>query len=344
MAAMESGNLDPETFTVDCKGYYWLPPYIRDWGVHGIVNMYQALAVSCNTFFQEAGRRAGKDLIVKVAHEFGLGQKTGIDLPHEAEGLLPTPQWKKEVNSAIVNKKYNAKRKEIENSYDHLLNGAATQEEKDKISRQKKNALAKLEAQYKIDYNFETTWQPYDTFNMSIGQGSNKYTVIQLANYVATIANGGNRMQPYLVQKVVSPSGQVIKEFKPHVVEKADIDPGTIQEMKKAMHYAVTPGGTAYYIFSGLPLTISGGAKTGTAQTGRVGDRKNEDYHGVFIAFAPFDDPEIAFAGVVEYGSHGSTSAGLICKAVFEQYFGVKNYLIGDQPPLENQEITSETP
>ena len=72
---------------------------------------------------------------------------------------------------------------------DALIAAAATEDEKE-IESGKGKALNKIEAQYRIDYKFETTWQQFDTFNMSIGRGSNNYTVIQLANYVATLANG----------------------------------------------------------------------------------------------------------------------------------------------------------
>ncbi|NLW44444.1 MAG: penicillin-binding protein 2 [Syntrophomonadaceae bacterium] len=327
MAALESGSIDPGNDRVRCTGAYWIKPHIRCWGVHGTVNYYQGMATSCNVFFQEAGRRAGVNEMARVAREFGLGSKTGIDLPYEKSGLVPDPSWKKEVNSVIIDRRYEKKREETAKKYDALIAAAATEDEKKKLRAEKEKALNKIEAQYRIDYKFETTWQQFDTFNMSIGQGSNNYTVIQLANYVATLANGGYRYQPYLVQKVISPSGEVIKEFKPELIEKVDLKPETLAITREAMHYVVLPGGTGYSIFRNLPPEISGGAKTGTAQTGRAADNKNQDFHGVFIAFAPYDDPEIAFAGVVEYGYHGSSSAGLVAKAVFEHYFGVKDYL-----------------
>lgn len=338
MAALESGNLDPVLDRVTCTGAYWLKPNIGCWGVHGAVDFYKGLAVSCNVFFQEAGRRAGVNQIVKVAREFGLGTKTGIDLPYEKSGLVPDPVWKKELNSVLIDKRYQTKREELNKSYDSLLSVAESAEDRKKLTSQKEKALNKLEAQYRIDYRFETTWQPFDTFNMSIGQGSNNYTVMQLVNYVATIANGGYRRQPYLVQRVVSPSGEVIKEFKPQLVHEVDLKPETLAITRDAMHHVAMPGGTGYSIFSALPPEISGGAKTGTAQTGRRGDNKNRDYHGVFIAYAPYDDPQIAFAGLVEYGYHGSTSAGLVAKAVFEQYFKAKDHLADDPAPVMEEE------
>ncbi|HEX3012039.1 MAG TPA: penicillin-binding transpeptidase domain-containing protein, partial [Syntrophomonadaceae bacterium] len=208
-----------------------------------------------------------------------------------------------------------------------LLADASTQEEKEKILKREKNEKAILEANYKIDYQFDTKWQPFDTFNMSIGQGSNDYSVIQLANYVAAIANGGELMQPYVVEKIVSPDKKVIKETKPKVIRKISVSQNTLAETRRAMLAVTQKGGTAGFLFTNFPSNIQVGAKTGSAQTGRTGDNTLKEVHGVFIAFAPFDNPEIAFAGVVEYGYSGSTSAGYVAKAVFEQYFGIVDHL-----------------
>ena len=201
--------------------------------------------------------------------------------------------------------------------------------------------MARLEANYKIDYRFETNWQAFDTFNMSIGQGSNTYTVLQLANYMATIANGGHLMKPFVVKKVVSPSGSIILENHPELVQEADVSAENLAETRTSLLKVTQAGGTAYGLFAHFPPEIQVAAKTGTAQTGRRGDKKNEEFHGVFIAFAPFDDPEIAFAGVVEYGKSGSGSAGLIARDLFEHYFKIKDHL---QEAQDVQKVPSSSP
>ncbi|MEN6348572.1 MAG: penicillin-binding protein 2 [Syntrophomonas sp.] len=327
MAALEKGVMDPQNDFVNCGGSYWIAPYIKCTGVHGNLNYYSAMSKSCNTYFQEMGRRAGKDEIIHVAGEFGLGSQTGIDLPEESKGLLPTPQWKNETYSKSVDKRYEALQKQLDERYATLMEQAGDEEERLQIEKKKKKEKASLEAQYNIDYNFYTTWQDYDTFNMSIGQGFNDYSVLQLANYTATIANGGNLMKPYAVKKIVSHDNKILKEAKPEIVRKVDLNPLTIEETRKAMLQVTQPGGTANFLFSNFPANIKVGAKTGTAETGRKGDSTMNEFHGVFIAFAPFDDPEIAFAGVIEYGQHGSESAGYLAKDVFEQYFGLIDHL-----------------
>ncbi|MGE5380319.1 MAG: penicillin-binding protein 2 [Methylocystaceae bacterium] len=339
MAAMESGRMTPTADYVNCTGRYWLPPYIACTGVHGNVNLNRAMAVSCNVYFQEMGRRAGKDELIKVASQFGLGSKTGVDLPFEKSGLLPTPQWKKDINGVIIDRRYENRRDEVNRKYELLLSNAQDEKQKAELNKEKQKELRKLKAWYEIDYNFNTKWQPFDTYNMSIGQGNNSYTPIQLANYVAAIANNGVRMKPYVVDSIISPEGKVLKQNQPQEVEHSTVPPEVISSVKRAM-LEVGENGTAAFLFANFPQNIQVAAKTGTAQTGRKGDIKDKDFHGVFIAFAPYDNPEIAFAGVVEYGLHGGSSAGLICKDVFEHYFKVKNHLDVTKP--ENVGLLTE--
>ncbi|HHT63067.1 MAG TPA: penicillin-binding protein 2 [Clostridia bacterium] len=267
--------------TVYCGPSAWVKPRAGCPRAHGAVNLYKAMAVSCNTYFQEMGYRTGIDRLYQTGKELGLGQLTGIDLPGEAAGLLPNKEWK--------------------------------------------------ESSFK---GWESTWRIYDTFYMSMGQGYNSYTPLQLANCVATIANGGNRMKPYLVDKIISPDNKVLKQFEPTVLNKLSASSQVLDEVKKAMRAVVEPGGTAYSIFRDFPPEVKVAAKTGTAQTGLPGDDKDKDYHGLFVAFAPYEDPEIAFAGIVEYGYHGGSSAGYVAKAVFEEYFGLKREPIPDTLPL----------
>jgi penicillin-binding protein 2 len=326
MAALETGSMDPLNDYVNCKGAYWIAPYIPDTAAHGNMNYYSGMANSCNTYFQEMGRRAGNEAIIKVAQDFGLGVKTGIDLPFEAQGLVPTPAWKKDLNALLINRKYDLLRKQLEEKYSPLLSGATEAGAINTVETNKKNEKARLEEQYRIDYNFETNWQPFDTFNMSIGQGSNNYTIMELVDYVAAIANGGDLMRPHILQTVKAPDKKVIQEYKPELIHHVSVSALTLAETKRAMVGVTQPGGTAAFLFNDFPPAIQVGAKTGTAQTNRVGDNQNNEFHGIFIAFAPADNPTVAFAGVIEYGQHGSESVGWVAKAVFEQYFGLKDH------------------
>ena len=338
MAALASeANLDP-LYRINCSGRYWKAPYIKCWKVHGSVNLYEAIAGSCNTYFQYAGEIAGIDKIKDVALEFGLGTKTGFaDVLGETAGIVPSQERKAELNEPWVRKKHEEKKAEIEKKYGKLISQAETESEKKKLTREKEQALRSEEARYKVEYNFYVNWKPFETYNTSIGQGDNNYSVLQLANYIATLANGGNRYKPYLVEKIISPEGKILKEFQPELVHKVSLDPQILADTRKGMLMVTQPGGTAYSLFRHFPPEIQVGAKTGTAQTGRVGDNKSKEFHGVFVAFAPYDDPQIAFAGLVEYGESGSGSAGKVAKAVFEEYFG----LVSKEEDIKDRTLTS---
>ena len=96
MAALEADTVDPET-RVFCPGYYEFGEHIfHCWkhGGHGHVNMVEAIAGSCDTYFYDLGHRVGIDKIQAMAQRFGMGQKLGIDLPHERAGFVPSRAWK----------------------------------------------------------------------------------------------------------------------------------------------------------------------------------------------------------------------------------------------------------
>ncbi|MCX5780877.1 MAG: penicillin-binding transpeptidase domain-containing protein [Firmicutes bacterium] len=336
MAALEAAGIDPLNDYVDCEGRYWIAPYIPCTGVHGNVNYYSGMAQSCNVYFQEMARRAGNQALIKVAQDFGLGQKTGIDLPFETQGLVPTPAWKKELNALLINRKYDVLRQQLESKYSQLLaqaNGSAAAQD---LEKKKKAEQVQLEARYQIDYNFDTNWQAFDTFNMSIGQGANQYTITDLVDYIGAIANGGDLMRPHILKTIMSPDKDVLQEIQPEIIHHVAESALTLAETRMAMTQVTQPGGTAAFLFSDFPSTIKVAAKTGTAQTNRVGDNSLDEFHGVFVAFAPADNPTVAFAGVIEYGQHGSESVGWVAKDVFEQYFGLQDHYAAITAPLKS--------
>lgn len=280
VAAVSSGKIDPNV-RMNCTPSAWVAPQAKCPKAHGNVNMYEALAVSCNNYFQKAAQQVGHEALYNAAWSLGLGHATGIDLPGEAEGLIPNEEWK--------NQRFSG---------------------------------------------WEQEWRLYDTFYMSMGQGYNLLTPIQMVNYIATIANGGKNMQPHLVDQILTEDGVAIWTFEPVVQGELTITEEQLAAVQRAM-LEVTTGrnGTARSLFANFPSNIRVAAKTGTAQTGLVGDDKDKDYHGLFVAYAPYDDPQIAFAGVMEYGFHGGSSMGLVCKAVFEEYFGLNSAPLPDELP-----------
>lgn len=323
LAALQSGQATVDD-RVTCAGAYWIAPYIKCTGVHGQQNYYGGMAHSCNVYFQEMGRRATEEWLVRSAQALGLGQRTGIDLPYEAAGTLPNAEWKAAANGELIDYLYDQKRQGIEERYEDMLDAAETDEEYIRLEQRRDNELARMEEQYKIDYGFETTWQLYDTFNMSIGQGANSYSALALARYIAAIANGGYLVTPYLVEEIVDAAGAAVEFDGPAAPARIDISSENLEQTRRAMVQTTQSGGTAAHLFYHFPAEIKVAAKTGTAETGRVGDNENDQFHGVFVAFAPADDPEVVFSCIVEYGHSGSGSGGLVARDVFEYYFGVE--------------------
>jgi penicillin-binding protein 2 len=324
MAALTSGKITVDD-TVTCTGRYWFPPYPSCWEVDGVVNFFKAMARSCDVYFMEAGRRAGADLIAKVAQEFGLDQPTGIDLPGEVTGILSSPEQQKAQEDPYWRKWYQDQETALNNKYAALLAAATTTQQKSDLLAQQRSAQSSLDEDYRIKYNFYVNWQPFETFNMAIGQGANAFTPIELTNYVQQLANNGQRMRPYLVQQIDDPSGKVVARFGPQVVHNAAVDSQIMATVRQAMAGSTDPDGTSGLLFYNYPVKVA--AKTGSAETGGALDLVN----GLYIEYAPASDPTIAFAGVIETAHHGVDSIGYVGKAVLDQYFGLNNPAAGQQ-------------
>ncbi|TYO98033.1 penicillin-binding protein 2 [Desulfallas thermosapovorans] len=310
-AILEHEIVDPDHKMHD-PGYYRLGQGIfRDWkpGGHGMVDIRKALEVSCDTYFYNYGRMAGVDAISNMAKEFGLGEKTGINLPGELSGVVPTPQWKYELvkNMLIMYNNDFARVRELNQQIEHEKNATR----KEQLQKARDEELEKQLAKHEWDLN----WQQYETVNMSIGQGDNTYTIMQLAAYVAAIANNGTLYKPYLVEKIVNPDGRVIKQFQPEVKRRVNVSPKTLQILREGMHMvALPPNGTASAMF-GLDVA----AKTGTAEVLDANGKKIGN-HALFVAFAPYENPEVAVAVILEYGHAGGTYAGPIARGILDAY------------------------
>jgi len=158
-----------------------------------------------------------------------------------------------------------------------------------------------------------TTWTDGMTCNAAIGQQDNSFTPVQLASYCASIANGGHRMQLHLVDKVTDYTREnVIEEKEPVVLNEVGVSDENLEIVREGMALVAQNGGTASN-FANYGVKI--GAKTGTAQTG-TGHSDNV----TFIGFAPYDDPEIAIAVVLEHGAT-STYSKNIAMDMFNAYF-----------------------
>ncbi len=158
-------------------------------------------------------------------------------------------------------------------------------------------------------------WYGADTLMAAIGQSDHLFTPLQLANYVATLVNGGTRYQPHLLKTVMDYTNtEVYEEVQPTVLNTVEISASSLAAIKEGMKGVVTEDGTASSYFAGFPIQVGG--KTGSAQM--VGHSAT----GVFVSFAPYDQPEIAVCVVGEYASSGGSLAP-VAIAAYDQYFGL---------------------
>ncbi len=150
-----------------------------------------------------------------------------------------------------------------------------------------------------------------DTLQISIGQ-LNAFTPLQVANYTATLANGGTHYRASLISQVVSyDMAETYEKREPEVMNKIEMTEKYLAAVKEGM-LSVTEDGTGQAALGTYPIKVGG--KTGTSQvTGQVD-------HSIFVAFAPFDKPEIAIAVVLENGNSGF-SAGTVVREIMDAYF-----------------------
>ena len=258
-AALTEGVVTPDEQIFD-SGHHWIiPKGNADGEALGWLNFRTALAHSDNVYFYEMGNRLGIDRLEKYARMFGLGAKTGIDLPYEATGL-------------VANRRYKEK-------------------------------------------NFDDgEWYLSETFDAAIGQGFNLVTPLQAARVMGEIAADGKRYKPHVVNRIIAPDGSVVKDFQPELLSQLDVPEEDIKLVQDGLH-DVTKYGTAASSFRGFTVDIAG--KTGTAENSQGRD------HGWFVAYGPFDNPNIVVAVIVENGGYGSQSAVPIGRKILEAAFGL---------------------
>lgn len=235
---------------------------------HGPLNVAGAIQKSCNYFFYETAYRMGIDNLVRYAKYFGLGNKTGIELPSETAGILASPETSKKLNK---------------------------------------------------------NWTSGNTLQAAIGQGDNAFSPVQMAKYIAMVANGGNKVNPTIIKTILNSDGTEASKFEinnfakeklgltSNEEEHIDISQDTLQTILEGMRSVTDTGGTASSVFKNYDIEVGG--KTGSAEAGN-------NVNAWFAGFAPYDNPEIAVVVMVENGGHGYYTAE-VAKEIISEYFGM---------------------
>ena len=266
IAGLEN-NVINEDYSINDPGFYQLPKtkkIFMDWKKegHGNVNIITAIAESCDVYFYDLAYRLGIEKMDNSLRKFSFGQKTGINLPIEKRGILPSPEWK--------------------------------------LKHHKKK------------------WNAYETINTSIGQGDFLSSPAQLVHGLNILLN--NKQMP--------PLSLIKDKFSDVPLSDEKItDEKYIEIVKRGMQEVTSSNGTFRSITNNNNNKIAG--KTGTAQ---VFSLKNQAYdedniadhlkdHSLFIGYAPFDNPQVSIAVIIENGGHGSTVAAPIAKKMIDFYF-----------------------
>lgn len=179
----------------------------------------------------------------------------------------------------------------------------------------------------KSEDGLKSPWYLGDTLSAAIGQSGSSYTPIQLANYIATIANGGKLNKVSLIKSVdneVAGTSESLADINKYTSEYTgvnfeekdlNINSEYIDAIKKGMLSVTSEtGGTSYIVFKNSDIQVAG--KTGTAQV------PNGNNNGIFVGFAPYDNPKIAVVAVIEHGREGTYTANVV-KPIMEEYFNI---------------------
>lgn len=179
-------------------------------------------------------------------------------------------------------------------------------------------------------------WVAGDLLNAVIGQGYNVFSPLQTVTMLGTFLNQGTRYSSHLLFKVKEFGADEYEDFyvkQPEILDRVEMSDTTFNAVKQGLRNVIESG-TAVRLFRNFPVQVGG--KTGTAQ-----HNTNESNHATFVAFAPYDEPEIAMSVVIENGAHGEW-AGYVAEDVLGYYFGVTSYNdymgIPDTPEPEEED------
>lgn len=299
LTGLEAGVITEKSEIYD-PGFYQLPGIEtkrRDWKKwgHGKVNLSKSLEQSCNVYYYDLAYKLGITRISKMMEKFGFGEYTGIDLHEESRAIMPSIEWKKA--------------------------------------------------------RYNQPWYTGETLSVGIGQSYWTVTPLQLSQAISILVNKGKIKVPHLLK---STSEMIINndnvQVKIPVIEKYLVDekPPIVLSNEKnwdlvldGLHNTIQKlGATGYSAFQGSKYDAAG--KTGSAQTANL--KQNEKYNAskvkeskrdnaMFIAFAPYENPEIVVAVAIENVAKGGggTNAGPVARQIMDQYFGKREIISKDK-------------
>ena len=316
------------------KNYLWK---------HGNQTIVDGLSHSCNYFFYELGSRLGEERLYRYASLFGLTSRTGIDLPGEVRSVVGSQNTlydpTKAMNEASQDTSmpiivFNAIKKHLRTcgesrniEYDderlsvcakRLMDMAVNYNESEWLDNMRTILMEELNMTKEMvylqsvigdTYNYmnDIKWGGGQTILTAIGQSVTVVTPIAVARYVCAVANGGYVYNVSLVDSIISPEGEILSQREPQLINQLE-DPNNYMDLiRQGMQGVVDESGTAGKHFKNWKYKANEGlaAKTGTAQTTDI-DLENNAW---FVAFAPYDNPEIAVVSFIPNGYSGGEAS-----------------------------------
>jgi penicillin-binding protein 2 len=294
----------------------------------GSMSFATALIQSCDTVYYEIGYQmwqsdnvpadfkadpnAPVQKMQKQELAWGFGKPTGIDLPGESNGTIPTRQWL-----------YWLWKDNAHAGQDWCKYGSATGSYVQQIEYQ--------------DCQSGYTWEPGQAAIAAIGQGYISVTPLQLANAYVALANGGTLYSPRIGEALVSPSGKVVQHIDPPVLAHVPASSYTLSYIRQALAGVVTQG-TAAGAFAGFPLNkVCVAGKTGTAQL--FGKKATS----VFASFAPCNNPKYVVVVMLPNSGYGADAAAPAVRQIYDGIFGLERHkpaVPGGQLPAHLPAVT----
>ena len=274
---------------------------------HGVINLHTAIVISCDTIFYQfayrswlsqgglAAKSDAGDPFVAMAKDYGLGVRTGIDLPGETAGRIPDRAWKQQ----------NWDDTKVDTCA-RAVSGYPDVARTDPTRAVYLKALAVENCQTGFQF------RAGDAANFAIGQGDVAVTPLQMASAYAAIANGGTLWAPQVAAAFAKPDGTLVRTIKPKARGQVGLSSSMLTFLHSALRGVVTDG-TAKTAFAGFPLAsypIAG--KTGTAE---VFGKQTTSW---FVSYAPANRPKYAVVVVVSQAGTGAETAAPAVRKIYE--------------------------
>ncbi len=294
----------------------------NDFGNGGMMSLHTALVLSCDTVFYNMGYdiwlhdhrndntvtspKAPIQLEQKTEMQWGFGKPTGIDLPAENIGTIPTREW----------------------LYYFWKDNAHTGQNWCKYGRAGGSYIQQIQWD---DCHYGNVWEPGQAIIASIGQGYISVTPLQLASAFAALANGGTLYSPRIGEELLSPTGKVVKKIKPPVIGHLPASKATLAYIRSALQGVITQG-TAAGAFGGFPLgKVCVAGKTGTAQVFGRNSTSN------FASYAPCNNPKYVVVMMIPDAGYGADVSGPAVRQIWDAIYGLEGHpaaLPGGKLPL----------